>query len=243
MKKKQYRCGVVAVHGICGNPRLFSMFLNEETERDMLVDRIVLDGHGGSALDFSKKGSMHRWKSQVLEAVDRMHDKCDKVVIAGHSMGCLLALSEAFKGRADGLFLLCPPLKLHITTPMFVNSAKVTFGWSKNNPVIIAARDAYGLEIDHNPLHFYGWIPRFLELFGEIRRIDRMLLSNALEIPVKVFLSEKDESVSPRSDRYLLHQKQCEVTYLNKSTHYYFDESDKGVLRSVFAEFMSEICK
>lgn len=230
-------CGVLTVHGICGNPRIFNMFVPLQDER-VIVENLVLEGHGGNALDFSR-GSMRRWKEQVAEAVELMRGRCRRVVIAGHSMGCLLALEEAFKGSVDGVFLLCPPLKIRVKPSMPVNSIKVTLGMFSNDPVIAAAKDAYGIRDDFNLFHYYGWPARYMELFAESRRVRDMLRRMPLKCRVRAFLCGKDDVVSPRSAQAFECQEGCSVSLLPESTHYYFTDADKERLRESFAEFLA----
>ena len=60
------RAGILFVHGIVGNNRIFDFLLPSVPEK-YDVKYIVLDGHGGDALDFSRT-SMKVWRQQVEDA-------------------------------------------------------------------------------------------------------------------------------------------------------------------------------
>lgn len=195
----KYKCGIVFVHGIVGNLRIFDFLmpllpgtitsgnsspenlpfsnsdLDNLTSGDYVVKSITLDGHGGNANNFSHT-SMKRWKPQVEETVNDLSKQCGRIIGVGHSMGCLLLLDQASKGSISKLFLLNPPMIIRPKLGLFRNAFKVAIGQTKNDPVAAAAKDAYGVSLDYNPLHYYGWLQRYLELFAEVRRVRKEVL-------------------------------------------------------------------
>ncbi len=230
------RCGIVFVHGIVGNNRIFD-FLVPLIPEEWCVKWVVLEGHGGDALGFSR-ASMDGWKRQVANAIVEMGDVCEKVIGVGHSMGCLLLLEKALKGKLAALFLLNPPLKIRIRVRLFRNSLKVALGLTENDEVTAAAKEAYGISLDPNPLHYYGWPKRYLELFAEIRRIRILLLSNRIPCPTVAILSCKDEMVSVSSANIIKNASDTNGILLQESHHYYYSESDKDIVRAAFREFL-----
>ncbi len=227
--------GIVLVHGIVGNNRIFD-FLVPLIPDGCRVKWVVLEGHGGDALGFSR-ASMVGWKRQVADAVAEMQAVCDTVIGVGHSMGCLLLLEEALKGNLAGLFLLNPPIKLQIRARLFVNSLKVALGQTENDEVAKAAKEAYGMSLDFNPLHYYGWPKRYLELFAEIRRI-RRLLADGIPCPTTAILSCKDEMVSVTSAEIFENAKVVNVIMLPESHHYHYSAKDRIVICDAFKTFL-----
>ncbi len=235
MKEK---CGIVFVHGIVGNNRVFD-FLVPLIPESWCVKWVVLEGHGGDALGFSR-ASMDGWKRQVVNAVAEMRAECENVIGVGHSMGCLLLLEEALKGNLGALFLLNPPLRIRIRVRLFRNSLKVALGLTENDEVAMAAKEAYGISLDPNPLHYYGWPKRYLELFAEIRRI-RRLLADGIPCQTTAILSCKDEMVSTFSAEIIKKTSDVKVIYLPNSHHYYYSPLDRIVIIKVFSAFLKNI--
>ncbi len=235
----EHEYGIVMIHGICGSTSIFNTLL-PAVDENVPVELLVLDGHGGDASGFSRS-SMDKWKEQVKRAVDSMKKKCRRVIVAGHSMGCLLAIGEAVRSGVDGMFLLCPPLKLHLTWSAILNPLKVTLGLSESDPVIMAAKEAYGLKIDYNPLHFYGWPARYIELLTEIRRVNRLLGTVTLNCPVSVYLCGRDEMVSTASAAKFKVQPAIKVEVLPESTHYYFPTRERNALERAFGDFLCSV--
>lgn len=233
---KRLKVGVLFVHGIVGNRRFFDFLLPAVPEQWKSIN-LTLDGHGGDALAFSKT-SMAKWKRQVDDAVERLKTECDKVVIVAHSMGTLFALDQSARRRASALFLLNPPMKIRLTRRLFVNSFKVMSGLT-SDPVASAARDAYGISIDYNPLHYYGWPRRYLELFAEIRRVRRLV--NNVECKGQVFIAGRDEMVSPSTVTIFSTKKNFQTQMLNESGHYYYTPADRELIVSEFSRLMNDI--
>lgn len=228
--------GLVFVHGIVGNNRIFE-FLHSMMSSRCVVRFVELKGHGGDALAFSRS-SMTEWKQQVEDTVVELGSICSRVLGVGHSMGCLLLMEQAVKGNIARLFLLNPPLRIRLRSSMLINAFRVAVGRSDNNPVLEAAQAAYGISLDPNPLHYYGWPKRFAELYCEIRRLRKNLIEH-LQCPVTAFLSERDEVVAVSSTEDLQKCHSATTVLLPTSTHYYYTPEDRRLITSGFIDFLS----
>lgn len=227
---------ILLIHGIVGTPNHFKDFLPRIPD-DISVHNILLDGHGNGVKDFSRT-SMKKWEAQIESAVNALAQNHNEIFIVAHSLGCLLAMEQAIKNpKVSKLFLLAVPLKLFIKPRMLVNTFRVYF--NKIHPddaVLTAARNCYGIASDRNLLHYFGWIPRYLELFSKIRKM-RKEIEN-IKIPCVAYQSVQDEMVSVKSKHILLRNPNIAVTELNNSGHYYYSEKDFAVLQDGFAEFL-----
>lgn len=229
------RYGIIFVHGIVGNNHIFD-FLRPYIPKYYEQMFITLKGHGGNAASFSRT-SMSEWKAQVESAVSDMKKRCNLIVGVGHSMGCLLIMDQAVKGGMSGLFLLNPPLRVSPGFSMLDNAVKVITG-QLDSPVVRAAKEAYGIEMDYNLLHYYGWPLRYWELFKEIRRIRRIVLRD-IPCRVQAMLSSKDEMVSLSSTEELSKIGEVSVITLPTSTHYYYSDRDRAVIIKEFKFFLT----
>lgn len=236
MKKK---CGIVFVHGIVGNNRIFD-FLMPMVPEGWMVKTVTLAGHGSDALAFSS-ASMDEWKRQVNRAVAEVGTRCEKVVGVGHSMGCLLLLEASLQEDIASLFLLNPPLRIRLRGRLFVNSFKVAMGRTETDTLANAAREAYGIEIDANPLHYLGWPRRYMELFAQVRRVRRLLKGGAINCPIVAIVSELDEMVSPATARILEEVPNAQVVKLSASHHYHYPPADRSATEEAFLSFLSSL--
>ena len=119
---------------------------------------------------------MTEWKQQVKNALEELSETNNKIIIVAHSMGTLFAIQEAIEKPVDELFLLNVPLKVRVTFRLFRTSWRVFTGNIKlDDKWSLAAQKAYSIERDNHILRYFGWIPRYLELFSEIRKTRKII--------------------------------------------------------------------
>ena len=227
---------ILFVHGILGNREFFN-FLMPFVPADWTVENLLFEGHGGTPLDFAKT-TMSRWKSQVHRTVLELRRHHQKILIAAHPMGTLFAIREAVEGNADSVFLLNAPLRIRLTKRLFVTPWKIMRKKIAPDDVWTrAAREAYGIEYDANLFHYLGWIPRYIELFAEIRRVRK--ICPEMHRRAEVFLSVHDEMVSILSRRYFEDNPYVSINILPSSGHYYYNEEDSAYIVTAFSKFIS----
>ena len=94
------------------------------------------------------------------------------------------------------------PLKLFLRASAPLNSLKVIFDRvSEEDAVAVAARNAYSMEPSRKVWSYAGWLPRYMELFKEIKKNERTAAFAGCSL--LCFQSENDELVSmntPSSD-------------------------------------------
>lgn len=246
MEHKEYKrinpgamAAVLFVHGIVGTPNHFADFVSLVPE-NVSVYNVLLDGHGGSVRDFSHT-SMQKWEAQVRDAVDELTLSHTEVYIVAHSMGTLFAIDRAIENpKVKGLFLLAVPLKIAPKPRMVANLCKVYFDKIKPDDVVaLAAKRCYGIAQDKNPFHYFGWLPRYLELFAKAKEMRRKM--QLLQTPCVIYKSAKDELVSHKSAQRLAKNEKISVVELKDSGHYYYAPTDFAFLLREFENFIKEI--
>lgn len=218
------------VHGILGTPAHFKDLLPAIPD-DWSVYNILLDGHGGPPSGFSRT-SMKKWKAQVSAQVDEILQTHEQLLIVAHSMGTLFAIDEAIRhpDRIKALFLLAVPLTPHVPPSTMINSLRVAFGkFTPGSPAEAMFNDA-GIEITPYLWKYIPWIPRFLELFAEVR--DTIPKLPQLAVPTKTFQSYTDELVSRRSIGKISGFDSIQVTVLNESGHFCYSPNDTALLQN-----------
>lgn len=235
-KSQEPNCAILFVHGILGTPEHFEPFL-PLVPKNLHICNLLLKGHGAGVKDFSR-ASMAQWKQQVHEALQALRQKYNKVFIAAHSMGTLFAIQEAIAEPVTALFLLNVPLKVRLRPELLKTSWKVFRGdIDPNDPWIVAADKAYGIEKDPHVLRYLGWIPRYLELFAEIRKTRKML--HKLASPCMVYLSTQDEMVSPKTCKAFEGLDCVTLKVLPGSGHNYYCPKDLLLLQEDFQNMLT----
>lgn len=227
---------ILFIHGILGTPNHFDMLLNLVPE-NVSVYNILLDGHGKGVDEFSKT-SMEKWEKQIECVINEISETHDEIYIVAHSMGCLFGIEQSVKNtKISKMFLLAPPLKLFLKPQMFINSAKVYFD-KVDDEMVIAAKRCCGIAHNRNVFKYFGWTPRFLELFSKIKQVRKIM--NEISVPCYVYQSAKDEMVSVSSAKVLRDNQNISVLYLENSSHFYYEKYDLEFLENEFNKFISQ---
>lgn len=210
--------GVLLLHGFSGTPREMRPLGDYLHARGLTVDAPLLPGHGGTLAE------MHRtrwqaWTGAVESAYATLRTHCQQCIVAGFSMGSLLALWLA--ENADGLtgvVLYSPALKiadwrLHLTPLLryFVKDLRGPETSDLHNPE--AASWLGGFER-------YS-VPAAAELLALQRYVRRHL--SRVRVPALIVYSTGDRSIHPESGpetvRLLSRQVPVEALVLHNSGH------------------------
>ena len=234
---------VLFVHGIVGTPNHFitQIPLVDLVPENWSVYNVLLDGHGKGVEEFSKT-SMKKWKEQVWRIFEQLAGEHDRVIIAAHSMGTLFAMQLALEHpeKIPYLFLVAVPMRPWVRLFGAVNCLRLAFGLIReDHPLEVATRNVCGLQTTWKVWKYIGWIPRFLELFREIYRTEKVM--GDLKVPCIAWQSQKDELVSNFSYRVLEKLGFIELHSLPNSTHFYYDPEDQKLVRSDFVRRCKEI--
>ena len=230
---------VLFIHGILGTPRHFDNLI-AMLPSSLSVYNVLLDGHGKHAIDFSKT-SMAKWEQQINTVVTNLLSIHKHIYIVAHSMGTLFAIEQAIQcENIDGLFLLAVPIIPEPKGQMFRNALKVYRGNIRMDDRFgLAAKASCSITQSKNPIHYYGWLLRYLELFRKIHATRNAL--PMLRTPTIAIQSRLDEMVSKNADKYLLTHSKMDVYTLENSYHYLYDPADFSAIKLLFSSFISEI--
>ena len=231
---------ILFVHGINGSPDFFWM-LEKAVPPGWTLNKVCHAGHCSTLDDFAN-ASMRNWKEQVRATVIMMRARYRTFVIVGHSMGTLFAIRHAVEGNADGIFLINPPLSLHMTKRMFTTPFKIYLDYIPQDDMRTkAAVNAYSAKVEHNPMKYIRCAPRFIELFIEIISMRR--ITRKLTIPARAYMSENDEMVAKSGCRFFAGQQNTRVTVLPNSSHYYYPDPDRGILVHDLLELLAQVTR
>ena len=240
MASNQERIAILFIHGILGTTSHFEPFLSL-VPPNWSICNLSLKGHGGSVKDFSQ-ASMTEWKQQVKNALEELSETNNKIIIVAHSMGTLFAIQEAIEKPVEELFLLNVPLKVRVTFRLFRTSWRVFTGNIKpDDKWSLAAQNAYSIERDNHILRYFGWIPRYLELFSEIRKTRKII--GKLRTPSHIYLSMLDEMVSSKCSKLFKDNPCICVKSLQTSGHFYYSPEDQCLMKEDFNKMIQNVQK
>ena len=236
---KDSKYTIIFVHGIIGSPVRFNDLYPLIGDNFSYV-KVVLDGHGKKAKDFSKT-SLIKWEKQISDLLDSLKNKNQKVIFVGHSMGCLFGLLESLKNDniIEQLFLLNVPLRPKVGLVTIKECFKCAFVNPKyHNEMTKVLIENTSVEVSKNPFVYLGWIPRFFDLFKEIKRTRKLI--DKIKTPCICFHCLKDELVRNKALNDLKKNKDFEIHVLNNSGHYYLVDEEKEELKNRFSQMLNE---
>ena len=229
---------VLFMHGICGSPKHYRdvIALTELVPQNWSIYNVCLDGHGGSVDDFAAS-SMKKWRAQVFRIFDDLCRNHKRVIVVAHSMGTLFAMQMACRApeKVAFLFLLAAPMRPWPRLTGMKNLIKMTFGKLREDvPVEQALNIASGIVVTKKIWKYVKWAPRFIELFAEVSRTEKMLPQ--LRVPSVAWQSKTDEMVANRSGKVLQKAASMDVRILPDSTHFYYAPEDRKLLCDDFSK-------
>jgi carboxylesterase len=126
------RTGVLLIHGFTGNPMSMRPWGEHLAAEGFAVSCPLLPGHGTSWQDCN--ASTHdQWTTAVSQAFDTLSAECDRVFVAGLSMGGTLAtrLAEVRPDDMAGLLLVNPALLTQrLDAKLLPLIARITGSWA-----------------------------------------------------------------------------------------------------------------
>lgn len=214
---KRATTGVLLLHGLTGTPAEMRPVARTLVRLGCTVETPLLPGHGGTHGELLATGWLD-WLGGARRAANELAQRCDTLVVAGLSMGALLAtLLAADDPRISGIALLSPTLRFDGSsiswTRWLLPLAQVlpfagrTFYWSERPPyglrderlqrlVTRAIKAAHRGETTQYGL-FRTYVGSILELNRMIREVRRR--AGAVRCPALVLQSLEDTITSARN--------------------------------------------
>jgi carboxylesterase len=191
------RTGVLLLHGFTGNPSSMRPWGEHLAAEGFAVRAPLLPGHGTSWQDCNTS-TEQQWLQAVDDALDELAADCDRVVVAGLSMGGTLAIRTAERRPADvaGLVLVNPALLTQrLDAKLLPLLARLTPSWA---PI--------GNDIKKSGVQELAYPKLPTRAMLSLRRLWAQTRADleSVTAPLLVFRSREDHVVEPASVALLL---------------------------------------
>ena len=231
-KERSMAKAVLFLHGFLGSETQFRPFYETVRECGWEMCSLTLPGHGQDIRFFRAHGKTD-WLLAVESKLASLKKEYDELLIAGHSMGGLLAILAAEKspGKIRGILALMPPLKVHLTRRALSLYLRVPRPAKKQEPSFLrAARESLGVKIN-------GYTDAF-SLLGGVRDLYRLMDEtkkklSQLRVPLLTVHSRSDEIVSPRSMELFRRDPNAQTHFFTYSSHFCFEESELVLMQKM----------
>jgi carboxylesterase len=229
--------GVLVLHGFTGNPSSVRILAEAAVLHGFDVEMPLLPGHGTTVEDMMTT-DWNDWFGAALHAFDALASRCERVVVAGLSMGGLLTLAVGGARPVAGLICVNPvarmrsPEEVEMVEELIEDGMTILPGIGSD----IADPDVIETAYEGTPLvplrsmFFEGVRPR-CESWGD------------LTAPLLLFTSEQDHVVDPADSAHLASTYGGPVNHvwLTKSYHVATQDYDKELIVERSLAFMSQL--
>jgi carboxylesterase len=191
--------GVVLIHGFTGSPAEMRPLGEALAASGFTVLAPLLPGHGTTVEDLARV-AWTDWTEAVAEAQALLTGRCERVYVAGLSLGSLLTMNLAAERPVEGIAIYSPPIL--IDNPFFRLSR--LYGWiSAAIPQSWTGTTPADPEIDRRTW-YYESIP--LRAIHQVRLLTEHVRSRlpAVKAPALVFMSREDPSLKFKGAQVVL---------------------------------------
>lgn len=187
------RTGILLLHGFTGSPGEIEPLARALAARGWTVKAPLLPGHGTRVEELAKT-SWRDWVAAAEKELVELRQRCDRVYLAGLSMGGLISLYLAHYQPVTGVISLAAPIYLRNKKAYLAPYLR----WLRS--YALKEKQPQGLEMAH---FNYDRIPlSALVSLLEFIRLARRHLSQ-VEVPALVVQGDADETVTPDSAEYI----------------------------------------
>ncbi len=200
LQARSRRLGVVLVHGYMAAPEEVRELARYIQRKGYGVYAPRVPGHGTAPEDLARR-SHREWIRAVEAACALMACHCHRVVVGGFSNGAGLALEAASRLPAiDGVFAVCPPLRLQDYSARFVPAVDIWNRLMKRIRTNGAAKEFVANDPE-NPHINYLRNP-----IAGIRELERLMSKvedrlKQVRVPAVIVQSAGDPVVDPKGSR------------------------------------------
>lgn len=236
------KIGVVLIHSYLAAPEEVKSLAHHLWRSGVWIYAPRLPGHGTSSKDLARH-TQEEWLEAVENAYVMMSSICEKVVLAGVSVGASLALDVASRApHVAGVIGICPPLKLQDYSHNFMPAIDV---W---NRVVKKIRrtdsDPFFEFVADNPHVNYRRNP-----FAGIREVGRLLESvegrlSKVEVPALIIQADNDPIVNVKSGRKVFQRigsKDKQYSLFNFDRHVIINGDGAGRVHSNISNFIKHL--
>jgi carboxylesterase len=203
------RTGVLLFHGYRATTTEVRLLANALRPRGYTIQAPLLSGHGTTPQEFAKT-PYTQWLADAEQAYTSLASRCDRVYVAGESMGALLALHLAYTHpEIPAVICYSPAIIVKKIWASLVFQYFMKYLPEGNN---------------RDELPWKGYLVNPTRAIVQLYRIQRYINGklSSISAPVCIFIGKKDKRIALNSGRFIidhLNASDAEIHYYQNSPH------------------------
>ncbi len=244
------KTGCLCIHGFTGAPQEMRWLGQYLAERDVTVLGVRLAGHGLTLADM-RRSHRRDWYASVLDGYTILRQTCDRVFVAGLSMGGVLGLYLASEHPVDGVICMAAPLYLEdprlSLVPILAQVVPYIPKERKQGPDTLDAKvrqeqERRGEPVTGHVSYSGGPTRAIAQLMKLMKETDERL--RHVEAPLLLIYSKTDPTVPPGNMEYIYNKVASEdkrVMWLEESEHVITEDVHRDEVFEATWKFISEL--
>ena len=232
------KIGVLVIHGFTGSPVSIAPWAKYLNQIGYTVHAPCLPGHGSNWQEMNETTWVD-WYKCVEDSYLALREKCDRIFVAGFSMGGALALRlcQIRGSEIEGLLLVNPSIQDRRFILKFTPILKYLIPSLKGKRVTDVAKP-------NPPKHSYGRTP--LKALDSLRKLWKMVEHDLylIDLPVMIGYSINDHVVNPANSETIIeniYSMDIREVIFEKSFHNVALDYDLDILNEQSQIFIEEV--
>lgn len=230
--------GILIIHGGGGGTCADLKPLGEDLQKKGYTVHIPLLPGFGTSPDDLRITPLSAWMRALEREITLIREKCEKIIVGGHSMGGVFSLILASNNNIDGVFTISAPIGIRGLAPKLVPLLKI---FVKYYPIPLKEfkQETNGKWVGYDkiPLNVIG---KFNKLIEEMRKT-----LGEINCPALFFQGRLDSVIKKNSMDFIyeiVNSKVKKKIWLNHNDHPILCSPDHDEIVSTLLNFIDEIC-
>lgn len=227
--------GVLLIHGYTGTPAEMRLLGTHMHQEGYTVLGVRLPGHGTKPEDLNET-EWQDWYAVAEEGFKRLAETCSEVMVAGISMGGLLAIKVAAELPVTKAAILAAPIYVQDKRVPFLPLLRHFIKYLKKRKRNYFVADKYNLAYNVMPVKPLG------SLFALVRLCKEKFLKK-ITVPCIVLQSKIEHTVNPKSAQYIydnISSEEKKLVWYKNSGHILTLDVEREAVFKEISKFFEE---
>jgi carboxylesterase len=232
------KMGILLFHGFGGGTCADLRYIAENVynRQGYTLHLPLLPGFGTNPEDL-KQVKLYDWLESIETSFSDIRQKCEKIIVGGHSIGGVIPFLLAKTHKIDGIFSISAPIGIKGIGPIIAPFMGLFMKYHNIGSEQFK-HDTDGKWVGYNK------IP--INIVGKIKKLIALMRDNLpiINCPVLLFQGRKDDQIKRRSMDYIyknIQSRDKRKIWLENNGHPILDSPDQSIIIKELISFIETI--